>query len=57
MSESRYVECRHCGADVEIDTFSVEVGRGFGLVGISCSNCPEMIPAEDINDVFPDPIE
>lgn len=42
--------CPHCGNEQELSEFMLSVGEAFGLVGVLCDECPERIPAENIEN-------
>lgn len=46
------VQCSNCEHEHEISEFMVKVGQAFGLVGVSCEECTELIPAEDIEEAM-----
>ena len=44
---SNAVPCPHCKHDQEINEMFVTFGKSFGLAGILCQECGEMIPIDD----------
>lgn len=54
MSDYVTVECPDCGNLQGISEFQLEVGRGFGLVGVMCDDCHETIPADVIEEAEAD---
>ena len=50
MTDEIRVECPSCESEQELPAFFIEVGSAFGLVGVSCPDCSEVIPASAIRE-------